>query len=113
MDILTIITWEPATDTWKIYTNAKDEALEEILAAYIHSKVGSGGKDEPKVDRKRYDVGLGLWLEDDSFGTRHNCGSFSLALGLVVEAWRRLPIKAEPLSAYEKGEGMNLKEKTA
>lgn len=70
-----------------IYTNAKPEAVDEILENYLLDKIGSGRGKEASRDhevRDLYTIKIGLCLEDDSFGTEADTGNWGLTVGIVM-----------------------------
>lgn len=80
-----------------IRTNAKPEALEEILAAWLQDQVGRGKDDRPPARRDVYRIRIGLRIEDDAFGTESDTGNASLTCGIVMEVINLLGrLKVEP-----------------
>jgi len=68
-----------------IRTNAKREALEEILEAWCHAQVGAGPDPNPANQAEVYNITIGLWLADDSFGTDADTGNKGLTAGIVMD----------------------------
>jgi len=74
-----------------IRTNAKREALEELLTTWLHWKATSSGKDtRPVTERPVHHIKIGLALADDEFCTEHDVGNTDAALGMVLETVQQL-----------------------
>lgn len=73
-----------------IRTNARPEALEEILGAWIQDQMGRGKDPSPPVERSRYAITIGLRVADDAFATESDCGNKGLATGIVLDVFQRL-----------------------
>lgn len=86
-------------DKTEIKTNAKKEALEEILGAWLTDQVGKGRDDRKPVKKEEYRVVIGLNLNDDSFLTNSDTGNKGLTCGIVMSVFNRLDgIKVSNLS---------------
>ena len=72
-------------------TNAKPEALPDILSSWIRTQFGAGEDNREATDRKKYRIRLELDLQGDVFHVSHNCGNDALCLGIVLNALRKLP----------------------
>ncbi|MBI1999230.1 MAG: hypothetical protein HYS74_01070 [Parcubacteria group bacterium] len=73
-----------------IKTNAKEEALEEILEAWLYCQIGQG-KDESKPNRQdTYKIKIQLDLSDDTFYTNSNTGNKGLTCGIIMDVFKRL-----------------------
>ena len=86
-------------DKTVIKTNAKKEAVEEILEAWLSCQMGQG-KDESKPNKKdEYKIKIQLDLSDDTFCTSSDTGNKGLTCGLVMDVFKRLDkIKISGLS---------------
>ncbi len=83
-----------------IRTNAKPEALEEILGAWLANQIGRGKDLSPPIARDAYIVTIGLIFEEDAFCTESDTGNKSLTAGIVMDVARRLAeIPVEPYEA--------------
>lgn len=84
-DIVIEMTFDMKQESVQIRTNAKHGALVELLTDYVHSQVGAG-KDsaEPEV-HDVYNITIGVELDDDSWGSSHNCGNKGLREGIVMQ----------------------------
>ncbi len=75
----------------KIQTNARPEAIEEILSTWLTGQQGEG-KDESKENQlSEYTIVIELDLSDDSFVTRSNTGNKGLTAGILMDVLKRLP----------------------
>ncbi|MFC1721117.1 hypothetical protein ACFLY0_00350 [Patescibacteria group bacterium] len=73
-----------------IKTNAKKEALEEILEAWLYCQTGQGADESEPDERDVYNIQIQLDLSDDSFATSSDTGNKGLTVGLVIDVFRRL-----------------------
>lgn len=74
-----------------IRTNAKREALEELLTTWLHWKATSSEKDTRDVtERDVHHIKIGLALANDEFCTEHDVGNNDAAIGMVLETLQRL-----------------------
>jgi hypothetical protein len=67
-----------------IQTNAKREAIEEILSAWVREQIGKGKDDREPNMKEIYSIVIELDLHDDSFRTTADTGNDSLTLGIIV-----------------------------
>lgn len=73
-----------------IKTNAKKEAVEEILETWLYGQIGQN-KDESKPARKPiYTIKIQMDLSDDSFHTSSDTGNKGLTCGLLMDVLKRL-----------------------
>lgn len=72
-------------------TNIKPELVGDILAEFIRSQQGSGEDKNPPVEREVYKLRLELNLSFDNFKLKHDCGNEGLALGIVMDVFKRFP----------------------
>ncbi len=90
-DIQIRITYPIGKDSeFKIDTNAKKDKLKEILEEFIRCQIGEGGDKRPPEERKVYEIDIDLYLADDSWVTRHNCGNCALRDGIIMDIINRL-----------------------
>ena len=88
---------EPAKTV--IRTNAKPEALEEILEAWLREQMGAGADQSTPTEREVYTVKLALDLSDDTFSVESDTGNESLTTGIVMRVFRDLKhLTVEPLT---------------
>lgn len=73
----------------KIRTNARPEAIEEILSTWIARQQGEGKDDRRANELAEYVIVIELDLSDDSFVTRSNTGNKGLTAGIVVDVFNR------------------------
>jgi len=87
VDIVIDIEFPMASGTKPVIrTNAKREALDELLTTWLHWKATSSVKDErPVTERDVHHIKIGLALADDEFCTEHDVGNNDAALGMVLE----------------------------
>jgi hypothetical protein len=80
-----------------VRTNAKQEALDELFAAWVQDQIVTERSDrecysplEPTND-DHYLIRIGLVLDGDVFYTNHNCDNHALAVGIVHgDVWPRV-----------------------
>lgn len=70
----------------KIETDAKREALEEILSAWVQSQLGQGKDERVPADREVYTIIISLDLNGDVFSTTADTANDSLTLGIIASA---------------------------
>lgn len=73
-----------------IYTNARTEALEELLTNWVQDQVGSGGGGDPPTEKDETTITIGYFLSDDCFGTESDAGNKGLTVGVVIDMIPRL-----------------------
>ena len=84
-DITIEIDFDINGQTAQIKTNAKREAVLELMTDYIHSQIGTGKDTSPPENRDVYKIILGVELAEDSWGSYHNCGNKGLRDGIVMK----------------------------
>ena len=68
-----------------IRTNAKKEAIEDILVNWIRGQIGTyADKSKPNI-KEEYKIKIGLTLSDDSFCTESDTGNKSVTCGIIME----------------------------
>lgn len=73
-----------------IKTNAKKEAVEGILEAWLSGQVGKG-EDESKANEKsEYNIEIQLDLSYDTFYTKSDAGNKGLTCGIIMNVFSRL-----------------------
>lgn len=73
-----------------IKTNAKKEAVEEILEAWLSYQMGKGeDKSKPNI-QDTYKIKIQLDLSDDTFFTSSDTGNKSLTCGIIMDVFNRL-----------------------
>ncbi len=73
-----------------IRTNAKKEALDGILEAWLSCQIGQS-KDKSKAEeRDLYKIKIQMDLSDDSFYTSSDTGNKGLTCGIVMAVFKRL-----------------------
>lgn len=98
VDVLIVVSFD-VTDPTKtcIFTNARTEALEELLSNWLQDQIGRGSDGKPAMERDVYTIEIGLFLDDDSFCTASDTGNKGLTAGIMMEVMRDLktiPVKA-------------------
>ena len=90
-DIVLQITFDfKKPDKTIIRTNAKKEAVEEILEAWLSCQIGQG-KDESKHNEKdEYKIEIQLDLSDDTFRTNSDTGNKGFTCGIIMDILGRL-----------------------
>ncbi len=73
-----------------IKTNAKKEALAEILERWISAQMFRGGDDSLPNRKSEYRVVIHLDLSDDTFYTESDTGNRGLTCGIVVNVFNDL-----------------------
>ena len=74
----------------QIETNAKPEAVEELLVDFLHSQVGAGKDDSAPNDLKLYRICLTVDLSDDSWYAKSNCGNKGLRDGILMYILKKI-----------------------
>lgn len=83
-DIVIEMTFDMKTEAVQIRTNAKHEVLSELISDYIHAQVGAGKDLTPPIERDVYKIAIGVELDDDSWGSSHDCGNKGLREGILM-----------------------------
>lgn len=73
-----------------VETNARDEAISELLTDFIYHQIGSGKDDSEANYLDVYEIEIGIDLMDDSWRIRHNCGNKGLRDGILMDVVRRI-----------------------
>ena len=73
-----------------IKTNAKPEAVSEVLEAWLTAQMGEGRDSREPISRGLYKVSIKLDLRDDTFFTTSDTGNSGLTAGIVMNATRHL-----------------------
>ena len=69
-----------------IKTNARKEALVELLSSWLIDQIGRG-KDESELNvKEEYHIKIGLSLAEDTFYTESDTGNRSVTCGLITAA---------------------------
>lgn len=66
-----------------IRTNARKEALEEILEAWLQDQMGAGSDPSPPAQRDLYRIMIGLNLDGDRFRVVSDTGNKGLTAGIM------------------------------
>jgi hypothetical protein len=77
-----------------IATNAKFDKVEDLLEDYLMSIVGTGKDPTPMNELDAYKITLGLQLDDNTWGTSHDCGNKGLREGILMRVMRLVSDKA-------------------
>ena len=70
-----------------IMTNARTEALEELLGAFLQDCMFGDMTGLPRgqhVERSHYEVKIGYWLDSDGFSVESDTGDAALTVGLTA-----------------------------
>lgn len=73
-----------------IRTNAKNEAVKEILEAWLFGQIGQGGDKREPNKKDEYKIVIRLDLSDDTFYTTSDTGNKGLTCGLVMNVFSKL-----------------------
>jgi hypothetical protein len=91
-----------STDELVYATDMKDEAIPEVLEAFLQDQIGAGADPAPAVESDVYTIRIRLDLSDDSFFSSHDCGNLGLRDGILMMALGRfLENKATQVPAAE------------
>lgn len=86
-------------DKTAIITNAKKEAVSEILEAWLSCQVGQGKDENEPTIKDEYKIKIQLDLSTDTFYTSSDTENKSLTCGLILDMLGRLDkIKISNLS---------------
>ncbi|HXK38012.1 MAG TPA: hypothetical protein VJ579_03010 [Candidatus Paceibacterota bacterium] len=66
-----------------IQTNAKPEAVEEVLSAWVRNQIGKGKDEREPAMKEIYEIVIEIDLSNDSFRTTADTGNDSLTLGII------------------------------
>ncbi len=85
-----------AKSTYRIESNCKERYHEEVLGGFLQDVVGSGvTMDEAEaIERDTYEITLRLDMDDDSYRWEHDCGAPGLAVGILMDVLRMLPVSS-------------------
>lgn len=75
---------------FRIETNARDEAVGELLTDFVHHQVGAGKDYSEATYLDVYEIEIGIDLGDDSWRIRHNCGNKGLRDGILLDVVRQI-----------------------
>lgn len=89
-DIVIEMTFDMKAETVQIRTNAKREVLGELIGDYLHAQVGTGKDPSPAIERDVYNIAIGVELNDDSWGSSHDCGNKGLREGILMRVLQLL-----------------------
>jgi hypothetical protein len=84
-DIVIEMAFDMKQETVQIRTNAKRGVISELLADYVHAQVGAGKDESPPEVHDIYNITIGVELDDDSWGSTHNCGNKGLREGIIMQ----------------------------
>lgn len=73
-----------------IKTNARKEALDELLSNWLQDQIGTGADNAEPADKDPYEITIGLILENDQFLTESDTGNRALTCGIVMDVLSRL-----------------------
>ncbi len=99
IDVLTVIKYDMVDRSKSvIYTNARREALKEILTEWCLEQQGSGADMAKEVERDVYTISIGLSLgRNDTFCTQSDTGNRALTAGIVMDALSRSDLNIKSL----------------
>jgi len=75
-----------STDELLFATDLKDEAIFEVLTAFLQDQSGAGVDKTPPVESDVYNIRLRLDLSYDTFSVNHDCGNLGLRDGILIKA---------------------------
>jgi hypothetical protein len=97
-DIVIEMAFDMKQETVQIKTNAKRGVISELLADYVHSQVGAGKDESPPEVHDVYNITIGVELDDDSWGSTHNCGNKGLRDGIIMRVLALLSEKSSKIT---------------
>ncbi len=77
-------------DKTVVKTNAKKEAVSEILEAWLSCQIGQGEDSREPNKKDKYEIVIKLDLSNDTFFTNSDTGNKGLTCGLVMDVFSRL-----------------------
>ena len=77
-------------EEFKIRTNAKKEAVGDLLGEYVRAIQGAGEDNSPANDHEVYTINLVIDLADDTWRSSSDCGNKGLRDGIVMDVWQRI-----------------------
>ncbi|MCL4406245.1 MAG: hypothetical protein M1586_01025 [Patescibacteria group bacterium] len=87
-------------DQTQVFTNAKDEALTDMLTEYLRSQMGTGEDKNPAAEKNHFSVEVSLDLSEDIFQTKTDTGNKGLTCGIIAQVIDLIDsgaIKPQPL----------------
>lgn len=75
---------------YKIESNVKDELIPDLLSDFIRGQSGKGKDEKEAIEREVYNLRLTVDLSFDIFNLTHDCGNEGLALGIIMDVFRRM-----------------------
>ena len=96
-DVILKINHNMRTGKTTIKTNARKEALEEILDAWLTGQMGQGEDKNPPHIRESYMIKIELDLRTDRFRTRSNTGNEGLTCGIIMGVRKQLGLKSREI----------------
>lgn len=89
--VLIVITYPiDSTKIPSIRTNAKPEALKEILTEFLRTQIGLGEDKSSPNEQDYYTITISLQLERDVFTVKSDTGNKGLTTGIVMEVLNNL-----------------------
>ena len=82
-DILIEVDFPWKDEEFTVRTNAKREALDELLVDWLRSQMGQGADESPIEEHPVYKLKLGFRVSDDGFALESNCGNKGLEAGIL------------------------------
>ena len=77
-------------EKFRIETNAKAEAVADLIEDFLYGQVGAGVDRSQANEFDVYEIILGIDLSDDSWGTKDNCGNKGLRDGILYAVLGRI-----------------------
>ncbi len=100
-DIIIEMAFDMKAETVQIKTNAKRSVVAELIGDYIHAQVGAGKDESPPIQRDVYNIAIGVELDDDSWGSSHDCGNKGLREGILMRVLQILDKEPSKVSYVE------------
>lgn len=84
-DVVALLQYDAKADTFQLWSNIKDTAMEEVVYNLLQDAALAAGEDSfAKAGGFLYTIRFGLRLEDDVFGWEHDCGNHALMIGILL-----------------------------
>lgn len=77
-------------EKFKIETNAKAEAVADLIEDFIHDQIGAGTDRSQANELDVYEIILAIDLSDDSWRIKDDCGNKGLRDGILLAVLGRI-----------------------
>ena len=93
-DVILEISHNIQNGTTTIKTNARKEALEEVLEAWLYGQMGQGEDTNPPRMKETYSIRIALDLSTDTFRTASDTGNKGLTCGIIMGVHKQVRLKS-------------------